>query len=56
MVDYRLKDLRGPSRRNFLKWFGAAGAAIGLERSKVLNCLIDSGGVALADSCSVANR
>ncbi len=56
MVDHRLKDLRGPSRRNFLKWFGAAGAAIGLERSKVLNVLSDSGGVALADTCAAANR
>jgi hypothetical protein len=56
MVDYRLKDLRGPSRRRFLKWFGAAGAAIGLERSKVLNVLLDSGGVAMADMCAAANR
>jgi hypothetical protein len=56
MVDYRLKDLRGPSRRNFLKWFGAAGAAIGLERSKLLNVLLDQGGVALADTCAAANR
>jgi hypothetical protein len=56
MTDYRLKDLRGADRRNFLKWIGAAGAAIGLERSKLLNVLADSGGSALADTCATANR
>ena len=56
MVDYRLKDLRGPRRRTFLKWFGAAGAALGLERSKVLDVLAGHGGVALADACGAANR
>jgi hypothetical protein len=57
MVDHRLKDLRGPGRRNFLRWIGAAGTAVALERSKLLNFLADSGGSALADdSCSAANR
>src|SRR5262245_53779675 len=52
-----MKDLRGPSRRNFLKMVGAAGAAFGLERSHVLNYLLDEGGSALADSgCASVNR
>lgn len=45
-----MKDLRGDSRRNFLRLVGAAGAAFGLERSHVLNYLGDNGGVALADN------
>ena len=53
-----MKDLRGDSRRTFLKLVGAAGAAFALERSKVLNYLLDEGGSALADSGSpsVADR
>ncbi|MFT3773247.1 MAG: twin-arginine translocation signal domain-containing protein [Minicystis sp.] len=49
-----MKDLRGDSRRTFLKLVGAAGAAFALERSKVLNYLLDEGGSALADSGSCA--
>jgi hypothetical protein len=49
-----MKDLRGDSRRTFLKLVGAAGAAFALERSKVLNYLADEGGTALADSGSCA--
>jgi len=45
-----MKDLRGDSRRNFLRLVGAAGAAFGLERSHVLNYLGDNGGTALADN------
>lgn len=48
-MDYRLKELRGVKRRNFLRWIGAVGAAVGLERSGLLNFLADSGGSALAD-------
>jgi hypothetical protein len=52
-----MKDLRGPSRRDFLKMVGAAGAAFGLQRSHVLNYLLDEGGSALADTaCATANR
>lgn len=52
-----MKDLRGDSRRTFLKLVGAAGAAFALERSKVLNYLLDEGGTALADSsCSKSCR
>lgn len=49
-----MKDLRGESRRTFLKLVGAAGAAFALERSKVLNYLLDEGGAALADSGACA--
>src|SRR5689334_17316431 len=52
-----MKDLRGDSRRTFLKLIGAAGAGFALERSKVLNYLLDEGGSALADTaCSTTNR
>lgn len=54
MIDDRLKDLRGASRRDFIKWSSVLAAAIGLERSKFLEVMSDSGGVALADSA--ANR
>src|SRR5262245_41568779 len=49
-----MKELRGDSRRTFLKLVGAAGAGLALERSKVLNYLFDEGGSALADSASCA--
>jgi len=49
-----MKDLRGSDRRTFLKLVGAAGAAFALERSKVLNYLLDEGGSALADPASCA--
>ena len=52
-----MRDLRGDSRRTFLKLVGAAGAAFALERSKVLNYLLDEGGTALADTgCGATNR
>jgi hypothetical protein len=53
-----MKELRGDSRRTFLKLVGAAGAAFALERSKVLNYLLDEGGSALADTgaCAKINR
>lgn len=58
MGNPRLKDLRGPARRNFLRWAGAAGAAFALERSKLMNFLLDEGGSALADeaTCGETNR
>lgn len=56
-MDYRLKELRGVKRRNFLRWIGAVGAAVGLERTGLLNFLADTGGHALADGlCPAANR
>jgi len=58
MANHRLKDLRGPARRNFLRLMGAAGAGFALERSRLLNYLLDQGGSALADeaSCAETNR
>lgn len=57
MANPRVKDLRGPARRNFLKFVGAAGAAFALERSKVLNFILDEGGSALADeACGTTNK
>lgn len=49
-----MRELRGDSRRTFLKLVGAAGAAFALERSKVLNYLFDEGGSALADTGACA--
>src|SRR4029078_7790588 len=58
MANHRMKDLRGPDRRNFLRLMGFAGAAFALERSKLLNFLAEEGGTALADdaSCASVNR
>lgn len=58
MVDDRLKNLQGNARRNFLRWTTAVGAALALDRAKVLNVLSDTAGTALADegSCAATNR
>ena len=58
MVDQRLKGLSSKSRRSFLKLTTAAGAALALDRAKVLDFIADSGGHALADqaSCAATNR
>jgi hypothetical protein len=58
MVNDRLKTLEGGSRRSFLRWATAAGAALALDRSKVLDVVADSGGSALADeaSCGLTNK
>ena len=58
MADDKLKNLRGESRRKFIKFASAAGAALALDRSKVLDVIADSGGEAMADeaACSVTNR
>jgi hypothetical protein len=56
MVDYRLKELRGGQRRRFLKIMGATAAAIGLERSGLLNFLADSGGHGLAEAATSSGR
>src|SRR6185503_19840350 len=52
MVDQKLKTLQGNSRRSFLRWATAAGAALALDRSKVLDVIADSGGSGLADEGS----
>ncbi len=53
-----LKNLQGPSRRHFLKWAGALGAALAVERSRFLEVLSDSAGVAMADAstCAATNK
>lgn len=50
MANWKLKDLRGESRRNFLKMVTVVAAAIGIERSKLLNFLSDEGGTGLAEA------
>jgi hypothetical protein len=51
-VDKRLKDLRGPSRREFIRWSATLGAVLGLERSRVLDVLSGTAGTALADQAA----
>jgi len=57
-MDYRIKDLRGSSRRRFIRWLGAAGAALAVDRSRLLNFADDVGGEALAGgmACAGTNR
>ncbi len=58
MVDERLKDLRGASRREFLRWSATVAACLGLERARFLNVINDTSGSAAADTaaCSSTNR
>jgi hypothetical protein len=57
MANYKIKDLRGPQRRNFLRLMAAAGAGFALERSRLLNFIADEGGTALAaEACGETNR
>ena len=57
-MDPRLKELRGSSRRDFIKWSATVAAALGLERSRFLDVLSDTAGVAMADqaACPTTNR
>ncbi len=57
-MDPRLKDLRGPGRRQFLKWSATVAAVLGLERSRYLTLLGDQAGTAMADNgaCGSTNR
>ncbi len=57
MANYKIKDLRGTQRRGFLRLMGAAAGGFALERSKLLNYLLDQGGSALAEeACAETNR
>jgi hypothetical protein len=58
MVDERLKNLRGPARRRFLKFTAAAGAVLALDQAEVLNVLSDSAGSAMAEegACSATTN
>src|SRR5580700_4318980 len=51
-ADLRLKNLRGPGRRQFVQWATVVGATLGLDRSRLLNEINDRAGTALADSAS----
>ena len=42
MSDQRLKDLRGPGRREFLRWSATVAAVLGLERARFLDALSGS--------------
>jgi hypothetical protein len=55
MADSRLKDLRGPGRRQFIKWTTAVSALLGLERTRYLDVLSDKAGVAMADTAACAS-
>lgn len=55
MSDDRLKNLRGPSRRHFLKWSASVAAVLGLERAKFLDALSGSAGVAMADQAACSS-
>jgi hypothetical protein len=50
MANWKLKDLRDERRRTFLKMCTVASAAVGIERSKLLNFLADEGGYGLAEA------
>ncbi len=58
MADQRLKELRGTSRRDFLRWSATVAACLGLERARFLNVLGDVAGSAAADvaQCNTTNR
>lgn len=58
MVDQRLKELRGSSRRDFLRWSATIAACLGVERARFLNVLNDTAGTAAADTaqCNTTNR
>ena len=54
MADAKLKDLRGPGRRQFIKWTTAVAATLGVGRSRFLDVLSDRAGVAMADTAACA--
>ncbi len=50
MANWKLQDLRDERRRTFLKMCTVAAAAVGIERSTLLNFLADEGGHGLAEA------
>jgi hypothetical protein len=58
MVIEALKNLHGPSRRRFLRWAGAVGALLALDRARFLDVMGGSAGTAMADeaACSLTNK
>lgn len=55
MIDPRLKELRGPGRREFLRWSATVAACLGLERARFLNVIGETAGVANADTAACAS-
>ena len=53
MVDQRIKNLSGNSRRSFLKFASAVGAGLAVSRTDVLNFIADTGGHAMASGATV---
>jgi hypothetical protein len=49
-----LKNLQGPSRRRFLKFATAFGAAVAVDRANFLNVINDTAGSAMADEATCA--
>lgn len=56
MVCEKTKNLRGSSRRTFLKLTSALGAVMALDRAKVLDVISDTGGSALAEEAAKRPR
>jgi len=56
MNQNKFLNMRGSQRRSFLKWCTAAAAALGLERSGMLNVLSNTAGVAAADALTLNMR
>jgi hypothetical protein len=54
MADERLTNLRGPGRRQFLRWAATVGAVLGLDRARFLDALSGTAGVAMADQAACA--
>ena len=50
MGNWKLKELRNDRRRTFLKMCTAVAAAVGIERTNLLNFLADEGGYGLAEA------
>lgn len=50
MANWKLKELRDNRRRTFLKMCTATAAAVGIERTRLLNFLYDEGGSGLAEA------
>lgn len=55
MIDDRLKDLRGTSRREFLRWAGTVAALLGVDRARYLNVINETAGSASADVAACAS-
>ena len=51
-VDQQLKELRGTSRRHFIRWSATVAAGLGLSRARYLDVLNDTAGTALADGAA----